>query len=68
MSSKSNLKVYVIGSFAAIGGFLFGYQIAVISGVVTMPDFISKFVDAESKQKNKLSTIINGTGCVKMFF
>ncbi len=60
MSSKSNFKVYMIGSFASIGGFLFGYHTAVISGVVTMENFISTFGGAESERQGKLTSVING--------
>jgi SP family sugar:H+ symporter-like MFS transporter len=50
----------MIGSFAAIGGFLFGYHTAVISGVATMHDFISKFGGADSERQGKLASVVNG--------
>jgi SP family sugar:H+ symporter-like MFS transporter len=69
--SESNSKVYIAGSFAAIGGFLFGYHTAVISGVATMSDFISTFGGADSVRQGKLTSVVNGgivasllSGCV----
>ncbi len=71
MSSESNVKVYIIGSFVSIGGFLFGYHTAVISGVATMIDFISRFGGEDSVKQEKLTSLINGAivtslllGCV----
>lgn len=32
-------KIYLVGAFSAIGGFLFGYHTGVISGVLLMEDF-----------------------------
>jgi MFS family permease len=60
MSSESNSQVYIIGSFAAIGGFIFGYHTAVISGLATMKNFISTFDGADSARDGKLSSVING--------
>ena len=39
MATGKNSKVYSAGAISAIGGFLFGYQIAVISGILTMDNF-----------------------------
>lgn len=39
MSNKNNYKIFDLGGFSAIGGFLFGYDIAVMSGVLIMSDF-----------------------------
>ena len=42
MPSERNSKAYSVGLIAALGGFLFGYHIAVISGVLIVDDFQSK--------------------------
>jgi len=39
MPAGNHFQVYVVGGFSAIGGFLFGYHMGVISGVLTMDDF-----------------------------
>ncbi|RCH85742.1 hypothetical protein CU097_004500 [Rhizopus azygosporus] len=38
--AHSKLQLYIVCAFAAIGGFCFGYDTGVISGVLTLPDFI----------------------------
>jgi MFS family permease len=42
MTCRQNLKIFLVGGFSAIGGFLFGYHTGVISGVLTMQDFKDK--------------------------
>ncbi|KAI8880290.1 general substrate transporter [Backusella circina FSU 941] len=37
---KYSIQLYIVSIFAAIGGFCFGYDTGVISGVLTMEDFI----------------------------
>ena len=39
MMCGKNSKIYLVGAFSAIGGFLFGYHTGVISGVLLMKDF-----------------------------
>lgn len=48
--------LYGVCSFAAIGGFLFGYDSGVISGVLTMTDFKIKMNGTEN-----LSSLEQGT-------
>jgi SP family sugar:H+ symporter-like MFS transporter len=60
MASRSDSQVYIISGFAAIGGFLYGYDIGVISGVLTMPDFLSTFGDATSIAQGTLTSTLRG--------
>ncbi|KAI0370093.1 general substrate transporter [Pilatotrama ljubarskyi] len=43
MGIPSNHKAILLATFIAFGGFLFGYDIGVISGCLIMPDFIERF-------------------------
>ncbi|KAH7105247.1 general substrate transporter [Auriculariales sp. MPI-PUGE-AT-0066] len=43
MAGSTNYKSIVFCFFVAFGGFLFGYDIGVISGCLIMPDFIQRF-------------------------
>ncbi|KAG0745594.1 hypothetical protein G6F57_009177 [Rhizopus arrhizus] len=38
--ANSKLQLYIVCVFAAMGGFCFGYDTGVISGVLVLPDFI----------------------------
>ncbi|CAO3677999.1 unnamed protein product [Rhizopus stolonifer] len=38
--ANSKLQLYIVCLFAAMGGFCFGYDTGVISGVLVLPDFI----------------------------
>jgi MFS family permease len=40
MACGKYFRSYLVGSFSALGGFLFGYHTGVISGVLTMKDFL----------------------------
>lgn len=46
--AHSKLQLYIVCVFAAIGGFCFGYDTGVISGVLTLPDFIQVMTDDPS--------------------
>ncbi|KAF5371644.1 hypothetical protein D9758_003571 [Tetrapyrgos nigripes] len=39
----TNKRAVVLATFVAFGGFLFGYDIGVISGCLIMPDFVQRF-------------------------
>ena len=59
--SNKNRQVYITGAFAAIGGLLFGYDTGVISGVLTMSDFLLAFGGASSLQRGSLPTSVSGS-------
>ncbi|EJC97759.1 sugar transporter [Fomitiporia mediterranea MF3/22] len=42
-SRPTSLKAILLAVFIAFGGFLFGYDIGVISGCLIMPDFVRRF-------------------------
>ncbi|TFK56381.1 sugar transporter [Heliocybe sulcata] len=43
MGLSTNNKAIIMAVFIAFGGFLFGYDMGVISGCLIMPDFIDRF-------------------------
>ncbi|KAI9342386.1 general substrate transporter [Pilaira anomala] len=49
--------LYAVCAFAAIGGFCFGYDIGVISGVLTMPDFQVKMTGIPYLSSSQTSII-----------
>jgi len=61
MSSSKNFQVYLTGSFAAIGGLLLGYDTGVISGVLTMSDFLLAFGGTASLTRGLLPSSISGS-------
>jgi MFS family permease len=61
MPSSKNFQVYLTGSFAAIGGLLFGYDTGVISGVLTMSDFLLAFGGTASLARGSLTSSISGS-------
>lgn len=60
-SSKKNLQVYTTSAFAALGGLLFGYDTGVISGVLTMSDFLLAFGGTASLQRGSLTSSVAGS-------
>lgn len=61
MPSRSNGQIYAIAGFAAIGGFLFGYDLGVISGVITMANFLMVFGDEASLARGSLTSAVSGS-------
>ncbi|EJD54351.1 general substrate transporter [Auricularia subglabra TFB-10046 SS5] len=45
-----NAKSILFSAFVAFGGFLFGYDIGVISGCLIMPDFIDRFGEFDASE------------------
>ncbi|KAI7907120.1 general substrate transporter [Cokeromyces recurvatus] len=61
-----SLQLYTVCAFAAIGGFCFGYDSGVISGVLTMPPFIEAMTGGEKYLKAIQTSVITGlllAGC-----
>lgn len=61
MPSNKNFQVYLTGGFAALGGLLFGYDTGVISGVLTMSDFLLAFGGFSSLTRGSLPSSIAGS-------
>lgn len=61
-----SLQLYIVCAFAAIGGFCFGYDTGVISGVLTMPPFIAKMTGGGTYLAAIQTSVITGlllAGC-----
>ncbi|CAF1608590.1 unnamed protein product, partial [Didymodactylos carnosus] len=56
----SSFQVYLTCAFASIGGFLFGYDTGVISGVLTMNDFLKYFGGTRALERQQLDSSISG--------
>ncbi|KAI0049845.1 sugar transporter [Auriscalpium vulgare] len=52
----TNRYAIILAIFIAFGGFLFGYDIGVISGCLIMPDFIRRFGEIDSNGEYFLSS------------
>jgi hypothetical protein len=61
MSPAANCQIYATGGFAALGGFLFGYDLGVISGVITMSNFLTVFGDQASLARCSLTSAVTGS-------
>ncbi|KAI8367944.1 glucose transporter [Choanephora cucurbitarum] len=62
--SEAGLVLYLITAFAAIGGFLFGYDFGVTSGVMAMPQFQAYFDPLTPAIKGALNSLM---GCGAAF-
>ncbi|KAL5527238.1 hypothetical protein ACEPAG_6029 [Sanghuangporus baumii] len=49
LPTPTNRKAILLAVFIAFGGFLFGYDIGVISGCLIMPDFIRRFGEPDGE-------------------
>lgn len=56
MAVPTNRKAILLAIFIAFGGFLFGYDIGVISGCLIMPDFQRRFGEIDSDGQPFLSS------------
>ncbi|KAF5371643.1 hypothetical protein D9758_003573 [Tetrapyrgos nigripes] len=54
----TNKRAIVLATFVAFGGFLFGYDIGVISGCLIMPDFVRRFGDGSPTLSSSRQSII----------
>ncbi|KAI8980586.1 general substrate transporter [Trametes punicea] len=55
MGVPRNHKAILLATFVAFGGFLFGYDIGVISGCLIMPDFVRRFGTTDANGVSTLS-------------
>ncbi|CAG8615944.1 2558_t:CDS:10 [Funneliformis mosseae] len=58
--SGSKVYVYLCAALSAIGGLLFGYDIGVISGILTMPHFREEFPADPVKEGTIVSSLLAG--------
>ncbi|KAI9256905.1 general substrate transporter [Sporodiniella umbellata] len=49
--ANSKLQLYIVCAFAAMGGFCFGYDTGVISGVLVLPDFIEVMTQGSGQKE-----------------
>ncbi|KAI9470426.1 general substrate transporter [Zychaea mexicana] len=55
---KTSWKVYLAVVFASIGGFLFGYDQGVMSGILVMPYWIHYFNDPDDVRRGFITSIL----------
>ncbi|ORX59832.1 general substrate transporter [Hesseltinella vesiculosa] len=54
MFNSDNVAVYVFGSLAAMGGFCVGYDIGIISSVMTMTSYVNEFLTPNNDYRSAL--------------
>nr|CAG8565505.1 8479_t:CDS:10 [Entrophospora candida] len=57
---RNMIFVYTIACFSAIGGFLFGYDIGVISGILPMEQFRGTFPSGPAKEGSIVASLLAG--------
>lgn len=57
---RNMIFVYTIACFSAIGGFLFGYDIGVISGILPMEYFRATFPSGPAKEGSIVASLLAG--------
>ncbi|GAB5587953.1 hypothetical protein Unana1_02853 [Umbelopsis nana] len=63
VKSEAGWILYSVTAFAAIGGFIFGYDFGVTSGVLVMSNFQDYFAPLTPEKKGALNSLM-GTGAV----
>lgn len=54
---------FLVGSFAALGSFLFGYDLAVIAGVIAADSFESSFLQQDANARSGTVVALFTAGC-----
>ncbi|PSK53824.1 High-affinity glucose transporter [Elsinoe australis] len=60
---KPGVYQFLVGSFAALGSFLFGYDLAVIAEVVASDDFTSRFLQTSGSTRSGTVVALFTAGC-----
>ena len=60
---KPGVYQFLVGCFAALGSFLFGYDLGVIAEVVASDDFIRRFLQKDASQRSGTVVALFTGGC-----